>query len=141
MSVLTLSPVSAGVYTALNVSAITSIASGPYDTEAPQGATFPYVWFVVTEENARGFGRGQLAQIALRVHAASTSSSTKGAAKEVQTILSAAKNLLEDHTLTISGFTQQGEIVYVDTTEPFPSEIGGKACWEAVANFTLWVQP
>jgi hypothetical protein len=68
-------------------------------------------------------------------------SSTKGPAKELQGILSAAKNLLEDATLTMSGYRAAGEIVYLDTSEPFPSEIGGQACYEALANFYFWVEP
>jgi hypothetical protein len=139
VSVLTLSPVSAGVYAALNVSSLTDLVPRVSDTEVRQNTGFPCCWFVVTEENARGFGRGQLARIALRVHAASAGSATQGAAKEVQSILSVAKNLLEDTTLTIVGYRQAGEIVYSDTSEPFPSEVGGQTCWEGIANFILWV--
>lgn len=140
MSAIVLSPISVGIYTALNVSAVTSLASGPYDTEAPQGANFPYVWFVVMEENARGLGRGGLRRISVRVHAASKGTATLGPATQLQGIMSAVVNTLEDATLTLDGAIQGGEVFYADTTEPFPSEIGGAACWEALANFYLYAE-
>ena len=141
MSALLLAPVSVGVHAALNVSAVTSLAPyGPYDTEAPQSAGFPRVWFVVQEEQARGFGRGGLRKISLRVHAAGTGSATLGPAKQLQGILGAVVATLEDATLTLVGYTQGGEINYSDTTDPFASEIGGQACWESIANFYFWVQ-
>jgi hypothetical protein len=140
MSALLLSPVSAGLYTALNVVGVTSLASGPFDTDVPQATGFPCVWFVVQEENARGFGRGGLRKISARVHAAATGSAAQGAAKQLQGILGAVVATLEDATLTISGYTQGGEVVYSDTTDPFPSEIGGQVCWESIANFYFWVQ-
>jgi hypothetical protein len=141
VSVLTLSPVSAGVYTALNVAGLTALVPRISDTEVRQNTGFPCCWFVLDVDDARGFGRGVLAKISLRVHAASTGSATQGAAKEVQAILSVVEGLLKDRTLTIAGYRQAGEIVPGPTSEPFASEVGGVACWEALSNFTLWVEP
>lgn len=140
MPAIVLSPIATGIYTALNVSAITSLAAGPYDTEVPQAPTFPIVWFIAREENARGMGRGGLRKIWIRVHAAANGSATLGPAKQLQGILSAVVNSLEDATLTLDGATQGGEVFYSDTTEPFASEIGGAACWEAVANFYTFAE-
>lgn len=141
MSTLTLSPVSVGVYTALNVSGLTSLCSGPFDTEVPQVTSFPMCWFVLTEENARGMGTGGLRKLFLRVHAAAKGSTTLGVAKQLQGILAQAVTLLEDASLTVSGYRTAGQVFYDSTTEPFPSEIGGVQCWEAAALFYLWVEP
>lgn len=141
MSTMSLSPVSAGVYAALNVAAMTALAAGPHDSVVPEGAAFPFVWFTVDEENARGLGRGGLRQVNLRVHAAAVDTAAAGAAKHLQLILGKAVELLEDATLTIAGYAQAGEVVYHETTEPFDSIIGGKACLEAASNFTLWAEP
>lgn len=141
MSVSTQSPVSVGVYTALNVSGLTNLASGPYDTEVPQVTTFPCVWFVVSEENARGFGTPTLNQHTLRVHAAATASASQGPAKQLQTILAMARTLLEDVSLTMTGYRVGGKVFYQATTEPVASEIGGKPCWEAASIYYFWVEP
>lgn len=140
MSALVLAPISLGIYTALNVAAVTALASGPYDTEVPKVAAFPYVWFIVREENARGLGRGGLRRISVRVHAAATGSASLTPAKQLQGILGAAVNALEDARLTLDGATQGGEVFYSDTTEPVLSEINRSSCWEAVANFYLFAE-
>lgn len=137
MSVLSLSPVSAGVYSKLNVAALTALATGGIFDDVPQGTAFPYVWFTVEEENARGLGRGGLRQINLRVHAESTYQGNK----QLQQILSKAIELLEDQTLTITGYRQAGEIVYHETTRPFQQERAGLKYREAAANFTIWAEP
>lgn len=141
MSTLTLSAVSVAVYTALNQASLTALASGPYDTEAPQAAAFPYVWFAIDESNDRGFGTGTLNRHFLRVHAASVGSASMGPAKELQGILDAAAALLKDATLTISGFRAAGKVFYDSTTDPVAAEIGGRACFEAVSTFYFWVEP
>lgn len=141
MSTLPLSAVSAGLYAALNVNALTSLASGPYDSIVPQGASFPYVWFDVAAENARGLGRGGLRQVNVRVHAAGTGTATAGAAKQVQGIQSVIVELLEDAALALDGYAAAGEVFYGETTEPFDSVIAGVPCVEVVSNFYLWVEP
>lgn len=141
MSALTLVPVSVGVYTALNVAGVTALASGPYDTQVPQGTAFPYVWFTVTEQNARGLGRGGIRRVDVRVHVAAQGTAALGPAKQIEGILAAVVTALEDATLTVTGFRMAGEVFYSDTDEPFTSEIGGATCWEAGANFYLWVEP
>ncbi len=145
MSTLSLSPVSAGLYAALNVVGLTGLlgtSGGPHDTAVKQGASFPVCWFTAAEEQARGFGTGGLRKVYVTVHAASVGSAAKGPAKELQGILGEVVVLLEDATLTVSGYTKPcGKVFYNGTTDPVESEIGGQACWEAVANFYLWVEP
>lgn len=142
MSTLTVAPLSDAVFAALNQNSLTNLTGGtaPSDTDVPQGRNLPYCWFVVNEENARGFGTGTLNRHGLTVHAAAVGSSTMGPAKQLQGILDAATALLKDATLTITGFRAAGKVFYDSTSEPVVSEIGGKPCWEAAANFYLYVE-
>lgn len=141
MSTLPLQPVSAGFFAALDQGALTDLANGPFDTQVPQRTGFPFVWFVLSAENARGFGRGGLRRVDARVHAAVAASAAAGAAKELQEIQAVVVNLLEDETLTISGYQQAGEITYGMTTDPVAALLNDVACWESVSNFYFWVEP
>lgn len=140
MSALALPAVAVGFHSALNQSSLTAVADGPHDALVPQKRAFPIVWFVLSEDNARGLGRGGLRRIDARVHAAADSGAT-GAAARVRAILAVVVGLLEDATLTISGYRQGGEIFYGVTTDPIPSELNGVPCLEAVSNFYFWVEP
>jgi hypothetical protein len=135
MSAGLLSPVSAAVFTKLNVAGLTALAS--VHDHVPQGTAMPYVWYEVSEENARGMGMGGLRQVSLRVHAASS----YAGAKQLQTIMSKVVDLLEDAALTITGCAQAGRVVYHETTEPFDSVIAGVLVRESAANFTIWAEP
>ncbi|HXG56678.1 MAG TPA: DUF3168 domain-containing protein [Vicinamibacterales bacterium] len=136
MSVLALSPVSASVYGVLNVAALTALVTGVFD-DVPQGTAFPYVWYVVDEENARGMGRGGMRQVNLRVHAVSSYEGQK----ELHTIMSKVIQLLEDTALTITGYQAAGEVVYRETVAPFQSMIDEVQVRESVAQFTIWAEP
>jgi hypothetical protein len=142
VSTLSLSPVSTGVFTALNVPALTALATGGIsDVDVPALSGFPRVWFTVGEENARGLGRGGLRRINLRVYGADESSGTTEGVKRLQLLMAAVVSLLEDATLTLVGYQQAGEIVYVDTVEPYDELIAGVRCLESVAHFYFWVEP
>ena len=92
MAYLALSPVSVGVYTALNVAGLTALVTGVYDDVA-QGTALPFVWYEVQEpEDVRGFGTGGLPVVELRVH---TFSSYAGG-KDGQTIAQKVVELLKD---------------------------------------------
>jgi hypothetical protein len=140
MSGVALSPVSVAIYAKLNVSALkpgTWALSGIHEGIVPQGAAFPYVWYSVSEDNARGLGRGGLRQVNLTVHAASTYQGDK----QLQQIIGKVVDLLEDAALVIVGYRQGGEVVYHEAVGPFDSTIGGVRCREMVANFTIWAEP
>lgn len=144
MSTLALSPVSAGVYAALNVSSITTLlaAGALSDLEVPEGIGFPRVWFTVRETNARGLGRGGLRRIDLRVYTADRSAAgTAEGVKTLQAVQAAVVVVLEDATLTITGYRQAGEVVYVDTTDPTSEVIAGVQAKESASHFYFWVEP
>lgn len=141
MSTLALSPVSAGIFAALNVSTLTDLATGGIsDLEVPEGAGFPRVWFTVSEESTRGLGRGGLRQLFVRVYGADRSEATEGV-RTLQLMMAAVVLLLEDAALTIAGYRQGGEVVYVGTTEPYDEIIAGVPCKECAAHFYLWAEP
>jgi hypothetical protein len=67
-----LDPVSAGLYTALNIAAVTVLATGGVGDDIAQSTGYPFVLYEVHEKAFGGFGtkpgRGQLPQIDLLVH-------------------------------------------------------------------------
>lgn len=139
MATLSLSAVSVGVATALNVSALTSLVGGRIADSVPlQGWAFPYVWYVVSEDHVGAFGTtdGPM-RVSLRVHVATD---TRGA-KQAQDILAAVKTLLKDVALTLSGAQMCGRVFYLDTSEPFTSVIAAKECLEMASNYYLFVEP
>jgi len=136
MPFLALSPVSAAVFTALNVAALTALTPGGMGDDIPQPATFPFVWSEVQERDVRGLGRGSLPEVAVRVHAFSTYEG----AREAQQITAKVIELLKDQRLTVSGYTQCGEVFY-DETVTLPNEaINGVKCYELVALFRIYVE-
>lgn len=140
---LLLGPVSAAVYAALNVPALTTLAPGGVsDAQVPQGAGFPRVWFTVSESNAGGMGSSAVvAKINLRIYAAAIRTATAGAPSELQDVLNAAKDLLEDVVLTFSsGVQAAGGIFYGETPEATPDLIEGVPCWTQASNYYLWAE-
>ena len=133
---LALSPASVGIYALLNVASLTALATGGiYDT-VPQGVTFPFVFYEVDERDVRGFGTSGLPEVAIRVHAYSTSEKMSVA----QAMLAKAIELLKDKALTVSGYTMCGHVFY-DQTVVLPTEmINGIACHELVALFRAYVE-
>ncbi len=145
MSTLALSPVSAGVFAALNVAAITDLATGGIsDLEVPTDAGWPRVWFTVSEENARGLGRGGLRKMNLRVFAADRSSSeadgTEGV-RRLQLLMAQIVYRLEDFELSMDGYRIADSVFYSDTLDPYDEVIAGVPCKESAANFYFWVEP
>lgn len=136
MSASALSPVAAGVYAALAPALVSLATGGVFDGVVPQGTQFPFVWFSVSEENARGMGRVGPRLVRLRVSAMSE----YGGDKELEQILSAAVALLEDATLTVAGYRPCGEVFYDNTVDPIDEVFGGVRCREAAANFRLYVE-
>ena len=136
MPFLALSPVSAAIYTALNVAGVTALAPGGVHGDVPQPAVFPFVWFEVQERDVRGFGTGSLPEVALRVHAFSTYEGPY----EAQTIIAKVIELLKDQALTVAGYAQCG-LVFYDETVALPDEaINGVKCYELVALFRIYVE-
>ena len=137
MPSLSLDPVSAGIYTLLNVAALTSLASGGISDDTAQQTAFPFVWYEVAEPaDLRGFGTGGLPEIDLRVHVFSTYEGMQ----QAQVIGEQVIALLKDQTVSVSGYTQCGHVFY-DRTVPLPEEVlNGVKCHELVSFFRLYVE-
>jgi len=136
MAYLSLGPVSVAVATVLNVAGLTALATGGVHDDAAQGTVFPFVWYEVDEEDARGFGAGGLPQVNLRVH---TFSRYEGAS-EAQSINQKVIELLRDQSLTVTGYTHAGKVFY-DRTVPLAEElINGVRVRELVSMFRIFVE-
>ena len=137
MAYLALSPVSVGIYTALNVAALTTLAPGGIVDDVAQGTSFPFVWYEVRESrDVRGFGTGGLPEIELRVH---TFSQYEGM-KEAQAINQKVIELLRDQAITVTGYDQAG-LCFYDETVPLPDEeLNGVKVKELVSFFRIYVE-
>ncbi len=140
-----LSPVSVGLYAALNVAAVTALATGGVGDDIAQGTGFPFLLFVVSEKAAGGFGtqpgRGQLPQIDLRLHAFSQ----YGGGKAAQAVCDAAIGALftafdpTSPTVSITGYQTCG-IFHDETSEPFDSLVSGVKVKEIAAQLRMFVE-
>lgn len=133
---LALSPVSAAVFTALNVASLTTLAPGGVHDDVPQPPTFPFVLFEVQEREMRGLGTGGLPEVTLRVHAFSTAEGPK----EAQSIIAKAIELLKDQAVTVTGYTQCGRVFYDESLLLADQAINGVKCHELVAAFRIYVE-
>jgi hypothetical protein len=136
MADLALDPVSDAVYAALNVAALTALATGGISDDPAQGTTFPFVWYEVQEVPAGGFGTGALPEVTLRVH---TYSRYEGM-KEAQPIAKQIVALLRNQALTVAGYNHCGRVFY-DGTFPAPNEeLNGVKVHELVSLFRIYVE-
>lgn len=138
MAYLSLSAVSAAIYTALNVSGLTALATGGiHDSVLPQATTYPCVMFVVSEDRDAGsFGssRSKRPLISLRVHVFSTYVGMS----EAQSVMKKVVELLEA-PLTVSGYNNWA--IFYDSTTPLPDQVvAGEVVQELVAEFRLYVE-
>lgn len=142
MSALALDPVSAALYTRLNVSAVTSLATGGVSDDPAQGVTFPFVWFEVREEEARGFGTSGLPLVHIRVHVFSRygDSTTVGAPQQAQLVMQQVITRLKDHALSVSGYATCGHMFYDETVTLSDEVLNGITVCELVATFRLFLE-
>lgn len=90
-----------GIYTKLNVSAITSLVTGVYDKKAPQGTAYPFVcYWIVTDSQADTF-KDWRDELLVQIDIFSDSNS----AAEVGAIAKAVAGVMDEATLTVSGYT------------------------------------
>lgn len=136
MAYLSLAPVSAGIFTKLNVAGLTSLVT-KVASEIPQGQAFPYVWYDVRERDVRGFGMGGLPEVELRVH---SFGDARTGVKPLQIINAKAIELLRDQAVTVAGYTQAGLIFYDDTILLTGEEINGVKVNELVSRFRIYVE-
>ncbi len=137
MANLSLSAVSVGIYTALNVAGRTALVSTRIYDDLPRTPTYPCVLYTVDETEARGLGTTELPELDLRVSVFSQSAT--GA--EAQAIVAKVKDLLKDQVISVSGYQQAGRIVWRDTVKIGETEINGEKVREWVVLFTFWMEP
>jgi hypothetical protein len=137
MAYLSLSPVSAALYTALNVAGMTALVGSRIYDDVPRAPTYPFVWFEVGEpRDVRGFGGGGMPEVAIRVHAFTQYQGEK----QGQTIIAKAIELLRDVALTVTGYEQAGRVFYDETVVLRDQEIEGVKVQEMVAVFRTYVK-
>ena len=134
-----LSPVSAAIYTALNVAALTDLVPGGVNDVIPQGAAYPLVLFEVSEaQQFGGFGtkpgRGQLPQMDVRVHVFSQQQDLS----EAQAILAKAIELLADPPAVTS--YSSWAIFHDQSLDLGDQVVANITVHEIVAVFRLYVE-
>jgi hypothetical protein len=136
---LSLAPVSAAIYAALNVPAMQALAPGGVWAVTPQGAQFPSLLFVVSENQQLGglgtkVGVGMLPEVGIRLHAFSAYAGFQ----ESHAIIEKARELLADPP-AVAGYNSW--FIAWDDVIPIPDELmGGLRVSEVVANGRLYVE-
>lgn len=136
MATSSLGPVSAGVFAALNVPALTSLVTGGISDSLDQSGAFPRIGFEVEERETRGLGSVGFPEVTLSVHIFSQHEG----GKETNAIASAVMALLRDQRITIAGYTQAGAIFWDETISLGEQEIASKRCRETVMRFRIYAE-
>lgn len=133
-----LSPVSAGIYAALNIAAVTALALGGIGDDIAQGTGYPFVLYEVHEKAMGGFGtkpgHGQLPQIDLIVHVFSQFEGMS----EAQGVMNQVLAALADPP-TVSGYASWA-IFHDETINLGDQIVAGIKVKELVARFRLFVE-
>lgn len=133
-----LSPVSAGVFTALNVPSFLAICTHGVGDDIPEGVQFPYLLFEVQEAYAGALGTkptdGASYDVDLTLHAYSQYAGMR----ECQSILEAAIALLKDPP-SVSGFSSWA-IFHLDTIPIGDEIVAGVKVKELVSRHRLHVE-
>lgn len=138
MSYCSLGAVSTAIYTALNVSGLTSLATGGVGADMPQTANPPFVLFEVHETQGGGLGTrpgvSSLPEVDVRVRVFSAS---KGP-KEAHTIMAKVIELLATPP-AVTGYSSWA--IFHDSTTLVTAElVGGVKVYELVAQLRLYVE-
>lgn len=136
MAYLSLSPVSVGILTALNVAGLTALVGTRIYDDIPQAPVYPFVWYEVDETDVRGFGMVGLPEVEVRVHTFSTYEGMK----EAQSITQKVIELLRDQHITVTGYQQAGRVFYDRTVSAQDELINGVKVREVVALFRVYVE-
>jgi len=134
----TLDPVSAAVYGALNVAALTALAPGGVGDVIEQNTGFPYVLYEVSEANLGGMGSKpgvgrRTLEVSVRVH---VFSSYVGFI-EAQQIMATVIQLLADPP-AVTGYGRAA--IFHDDTVPLSAQIiAGVPVNELVGLFRLYL--
>lgn len=135
-----LAPVSAAVYTALNVAAVTNLATGGVFNVIPQNTAYPCVLFECSEaKQLGGFGTkpgvGQLPEMDVRVHVFSQNIDSL---LEAQNIIEQCLKALADPP-AVAGYGSWG--IFHDSTIDLGDQlIANVTVHEVVALFRMYVE-
>ncbi len=133
-----LSPVSAGIFAALNVAGLTALAPGGVGDDIGQNTGYPYVLYEVSERAMGGLGtkpgHGQLPEIDLRVHVFSRYEGLK----EAQAVMDKVMQLLADPP-AVTGYSSWA-IFHDETINLGDQVIAGVKTKEVVGLFRLYVE-
>lgn len=133
-----LSPVSAGIYAALNVAGLLALATGGVSDDIAQGTGYPFVLFEVHETASGGFGTkpgtGQLPQIDLLVHVFSQFQGMS----QAQAVMGKVLELLKDPP-AVTGYSSWA-IFHDETLNLGDQNVGGVKVKELLARFRLFVE-
>ena len=135
---LALDPVSAAVYSTLNVSALTTLAPGGVCDDVAQSTGYPFVLYEVSERHLGGLGTkpgtNRLMEVDLRLH---VFSQYRGFI-EGQQVMAKAIELLKDAP-AVTGYSSWA--IFHDETIPLgDEEVSGIKVKELVGMFRLFVQ-
>jgi hypothetical protein len=141
-----LSPVSTAVYSALNVSGVTSLATGGVGDDIAQGSGYPFVLYTVNSIPAGGLGTqpgrvGQLEEVSLRLQVFSQ----YAGAREAQSIEAATRAALftafdpVSPTVSVTGYATCA-LFWDATSEPFDSLVAGVKVKEIVTDYRVFVE-
>jgi hypothetical protein len=132
---LSLSAVSVGIYTAMNVAGLTALVGTRIYDEIPRTPTYPLVLYSVSKAEARGMGTTELPSINLRVSVLSTSDT--GA--QAQAIVAKVEDLLKDVSLTVAGYAMPA-LFWRESLPIGEMEINGEKVNEWVCQFDGWLR-
>lgn len=138
-----LDAVSVGVYSALNVSPVTSLATGGLGDDIAQGTAFPFVLYEVHERPQFHMGSqpgrsGQLLEIELLVHVFAQDTATAGAMKTAQQVLDAVVGVLVSPP-TVTGFSSWA-CFFDEAINLGDQLVAGIKVKELVGRFRLFVE-
>lgn len=136
MANLSLSAVSVGVFSKLNVSGLNALVGTRIYDQLPRNPTYPLVLYSVDETEARGMGTSELPEIDLRVSVLSTAAT--GA--EGQAIVAKLKDLLKDAALTVTGYAMAGKVVWRETIKLGMADLNGTLVTEWVVLFSCYLE-
>ncbi len=134
-----LGPVSAAVFAALNIAAITTLAPGGVNDVIPPGTPYPLVLFGVSDAAQMGGfgtkpGRGQFPEMRLRVHVFSQDTNLSTAQAIVEQVIAA----LADPP-AVSGYGSWA-IFHDQTVDLGDQVVANIVVHELVADFRLYVE-
>lgn len=136
MANISLSAVSVGIYTALNVAGLTALVSTRIYDQQPPKPTYPCVEYTVSKSEARGLGTTELPEVTIRV--STFSKAATGA--EAQAIVAKVEDLLKDQSLTVSGYRMAGKVIWRESVDLGVTEINGEKVREWVSQFTAYLE-